>query len=128
MVSVPLLKPELYGTDPAGNVVLHGGKCRCGHVFFPYQAFGCEQCGAYREALERVDLVGSGSLIASAQVHLHADERRPAPFIVGTVALDDGPVVRTVLTGSLQAPARVRAVLEPAGDVLDLRFAPEIPR
>ena len=125
-----LLKPELYGSDPAGNVVLRGGKCRCGYVFFPFQEFGCERCGASGDALAAMDLAGTGRLIASSQVHLHADSSRPAPFVIGTIALDDGPVIRTLLTGAAQPPARVHAVLQPAGeaDMLDLRFAPESPR
>lgn len=130
-LSTSLLKPELYGHDHAGNVVLRGGKCRCGYVFFPWQDFGCEQCGVSGDALVAMDLAGAGELIASSQVHLHADESRPVPFVVGTIALDDGPVIRTLLTCDAHAPARMRAVLEPVstgGHVLDLRFAPESSR
>jgi len=70
-------------------------------------------------------------------VHRHHDPNRPTPFVVGTVALDDGPVVRTLLVGAdgsplVEAPTadagRVEAMLVPVskksdgGEVLDLRF------
>ncbi len=120
----PLLKPTLYARDPAGNVVLLGGKCACGHVFFPFQTFGCERCGLVDP--QPWELAGVGRLVASAMVHLHADVSRPAPFTVGTVALDDGPVVRTLLTEPVPtAGSRVRAVLVPSGPALDLRFQAE---
>ena len=120
-----LLKPALYARHPAGSVVLLGGKCARGHVFFPFQSFGCERCGSTE--LQPVDLAGAGRLIASAVVHLHADPARPAPFTVGTVALDDGPVVRTLLTEPTPvAGGRVQAVLVSAsGSTLHLRFQAE---
>jgi len=123
-----LLKPTLYKRHPAGNIVLLGGKCARGHVFFPFQSFGCERCGSTE--LQAVDLAGAGRLVASALVHLHADPARPAPFTIGTVALDDGPVVRTLLTEPTPlAGGRVRAVLVPASGAseaaLDLRFQAE---
>lgn len=123
-----LLKPALYERDPAGNVVLLGGRCLSGHIFFPFQSFGCERCGSTE--LQPVDLAGAGRLVASARVHIHADPARPAPFTVGTVALDDGPVVRALLTEPMPAAGeRVRAVLVPvsgaSSPALDLRFRAE---
>ena len=98
------------------------------------QTYGCEQCGRTGEALQRVDISGRGRLLASAIVHTHQGERE-APFIVGTVQLADGPVVRTLLDYSvgaapLQPGQPMEAVLSPAGEsaegelLLDLRFVP----
>jgi uncharacterized protein len=131
-----LLKPALYRAEgtaavPAAPALL-GGVCRaCGHVFFPLQAYGCEKCGS-TELAPRA-LSGAGRLLASARVHLHAGKGREAPFTVVSVALDDGPVVRTLLAEGGPPPragARVAAVLAPApgpeGEPrLDLRFAAE---
>jgi uncharacterized OB-fold protein len=94
-----LLKPALYRTegsaaDPAHPALL-GGACGCGYVFFPMQAFGCERCG--RTDVKERALSGRGRLLASARVHLHAGKHRQAPFTVGSIALVDGPIVRTIL-------------------------------
>lgn len=127
---LPLLKPSLYARSDDAAPLLLGGRCGCGHVFFPMQTFGCERCGKFGDALQPFALQGRGTLRSAATVHLHADEKRPAPFVVGTIALDEGPVIRTLL---VDAPAdrdapgtRVAAVLIPVdtenGRALDLRF------
>jgi hypothetical protein len=130
------LKPGLYraeGTEAApGHPALLGGACAaCGHVFFPMQRYGCELCGS-RELQPRV-LSGAGRLLASARVHLHAGKGREAPFTVGSIQLDDGPIVRTLLVEDAPpaAPgARMATTLAAVTDAegaprLDLRFAPE---
>ncbi len=130
MATPTLLKPELYGADAhdGGTVVLHGGRCTCGHVFFPMQRYGCEKCGRDGDDLKPVALKGRGVLAASVTVHMHARPERKAPFTIGTVRLDEGPVVRAVLTGPVAdlVPGRlVVATLMPVGDAndaLDLRF------
>jgi len=98
-MATELLKPALYkseGTDrdPAHPALL-GGACGCGYVYFPMQSFGCERCGS-TDVKPRA-LAGHGKLIASARVHLHAGKHRQAPFTVGSIALADGPIVRTIL-------------------------------
>lgn len=94
-----LLKPALYQAEgveaDAAHPALLGGECRCGYVFFPLQRFGCERCGS--TDIKPRALAGHGRLIASAHVHLHAGKSRQAPFTVGTIALADGPIVRTLL-------------------------------
>jgi len=130
------LKPGLYsvaaidrdGAPPR----LKGGRCRCGHVFFPMQAYGCERCGSHGDALTPCELSASGTLLAEATVHLHADKNRPAPFTIVKVALDDGPVIRTLLaddsapvTPGQRMTGRLVAVgqSESGETVLDLRFS-----
>lgn len=131
-MSVALLKPALYrkdgsAADPAHPALL-GGACRCGYVFFPMQNFGCERCGATN--LEPRALTGRGKLIASARVHLHAGKHRQAPFTVGSIALEDGPIVRTILIDSERGFKPGDAVVTTLVEVpdaeghakLDLRF------
>jgi hypothetical protein len=132
----PLLKPGLYragGMAAApGRPALLGGVCAaCGYVFFPLQRYGCEKCGAV--AIEPRALAGAGRLLASARVHLHHGKGREAPFTVGAIRLDDGPIVRTLIEADgteLHPGARMATLLVPAVDAegaprLDLRFAPE---
>jgi uncharacterized OB-fold protein len=131
-----LLKPALYraeGTaEVAGRPALLGGACAsCGYVFFPLQTYGCEKCGS-TDLAPRV-LSGVGQLLASARVHLHAGKGREAPFTVGSIRLDDGPIVRTLIVedaGPLEVGSRMVTTLESVADAegsprLDLRFAPE---
>lgn len=111
---------------------LRGIRCRCGHRAFPPQHLGCEVCGAHGEALADVLLDGRGRLLTSATVHRHAAPHPPAPFTIVEVALDDGPVVRGLL--SAHAPAHLppgtelvtvlEAVQIGENRVRDLRFTP----
>jgi uncharacterized protein len=131
-----MLKPDLYG--PTGTAAvpdapsLRGGRCACGYVFFPMQAYGCERCGSGDDALQALALSGRGTLMASATVHLHADKGRPAPFTIGKIALEDGPVVRTLLVDAdagVPPGTEMIATLVPIGSaedggtIVDLRFA-----
>lgn len=135
MAAQQLLKPELYAADKSnvGAVVLRGGRCTCGHVFFPMQRYGCEKCGRAGADLQPVDLKGQGTLAASVTVHMHVRPERAAPFTVGTIKLDDGPVVRALLTKAvenLKPGCRVTATLaspDTSGGLLDLRFAAQEP-
>lgn len=136
-MTTPLLKPALYEGDSTGKeeaVRLKGGRCKaCGYAFFPLQRYGCEQCGAFGDALSPVPLDGIGTLLARVTVHLHGRPERTAPFVVGTVRLDDGPVVRTLLDALPEklppCGARMRAALSLVPDnstataARDLRFS-----
>jgi hypothetical protein len=135
MDQLTLLKPALYragGTAAVpGHPALLGGACACGYVFFPLQVYGCEKCGGV--SIEPRALSGAGTLLASARVHLHHGKGREAPFTVGAIRLDDGPIVRTLVEADgteLQPGTRMVTALTPVVDTegaprLDLRFAPE---
>jgi hypothetical protein len=95
------------------------------------QTYGCERCGSHGDALTPCLLSTSGTLLAEAVVHLHADKSRPAPFTVVKVALDDGPVVRSLLADDSRRVSPGRRMLaklvpvrhsETGETVLDLRF------
>ncbi len=135
MAPTKLLKSGLYsseaGTPSKAEPRLQGGRCRCGYVFFPMQTYGCERCGSHGDALTPCELSTHGTLLAEATVHLHADKNRPAPFTIVKVALDDGPVVRTLLAEGSTAVAPGQRVVgrlvpirqgESSETVLDLRF------
>ncbi|WP_442868376.1 Zn-ribbon domain-containing OB-fold protein [Bradyrhizobium sp. CCBAU 11445] len=143
-----LLKPELYAVVGTMSAPLHpslkGGRCMaCGFVFFPPQRYGCEVCGRSGDCLQSIALSGSGTLIASATVHMHSPGARPtkhgvkpleAPFTIGTIKLDDGPTIRTIIVDanepSLKPGQRVISKLVEVGSgacsILDLRFAPAL--
>jgi uncharacterized OB-fold protein len=124
-----LLKPDLYALEDDGNVILKGARCRCGYTFFPPQHYGCEKCGSTGAA--PATLRGRGKLVASAMVHIHSRPGREAPFVIGTIKLVDGPVVRALLAGSLDGlcpGTAMTAILtsissEDGKERLDLRFA-----
>lgn len=115
-------KPHLYTASPgdAAPPLLKGGAClRCGYVFHPLQSHGCERCGATGDALQPQLIEGKGELVASARVLMHADARRAPPFVVVSVKLDAGPVVRTLQarddTQSLPLGTRMQACLVEVG-------------
>jgi uncharacterized OB-fold protein len=129
-MTLPLLKPALYRASGTPDVPEHpallGGECRCGHVFFPWQTYGCERCGSDGDALTPRALGGRGVVEACAEVHLHAAPDREAPFTVAAVRLDDGPLVRTLVAqecvGTLVPGDTVVTTLVKAGGASDLRF------
>ena len=115
--------------DPPG---LRGGVCsNCGFVFFPFQTFGCEACGHFGADLQPRLLAGRGTVTATTVVHRHADPRRPAPFRVVELTLDDGPSVRGVAVDDVEISVgdRVHTTMLPdvaaEDELLALRFAPE---
>lgn len=82
----------------AGSV--EGSKCRqCGFAQVPRQPFGCQRCGARGDDLAAADFSAHGTLLQSVVVHLHPDRAIRTPYAVGTVLLDDGPVLRVPLSG-----------------------------
>ena len=122
-------KPELYALNPdsSEDVVLKGMRCECGHVAFPYQIYGCEQCGQ-TDTVAPVDLSARGIVTACVLVHMHFGDYPKSPFMVGTVKLDDGPMIRTYLHDMELAPGMSvvgRFIeMETADDsnVVDLQF------
>ena len=135
MLENKALKPQLYSEGLGGQhapiPVLHGGRCRCGYIFFPMQTYGCERCGRYGDALTPYALVARGTALAAATVHIHADKNRPAPFTIVKIALDDGPVIRTLLAEHSAAVSPGQHMIaklvpvrhsETSETLLDLRF------
>lgn len=78
---------------------LRGQKCRmCGRVAFPPNPYGCEKCGAPGDMLEDHALAGTGRIVAFATT---AHANRPdleVPYTVASIALDDGPVIRSLMS------------------------------
>ena len=73
-----------------------GIRCNdCNAVAFPFQPFGCENCGSSNVAQSRFD--GQGRVITTARVHFHADPNLPAPFTIASVLLDCGAFVRGIV-------------------------------
>lgn len=142
-MSEELSHPDLYRSAGGDSVELLAMKCaRCGHVAFPRQRYGCEKCGAVGDALHDVELRSSGTLASYATVHMHQAKTIAAPFVIGEVALDDGPTLRATMVEvsdeAMQIGARVAGRLFPApgpADAattrLELRFClvhPQEPR
>ncbi|HEY0942570.1 MAG TPA: OB-fold domain-containing protein [Steroidobacter sp.] len=125
---------DLYveGTLPPS---LRGQRCRvCNAVTFPPNPYGCEQCGATGADLAEHALAGRGRLRAFATTFLPPRKDVPAPFTVASITLDDGPVVRALLTcptdESLRIGGAVQAVLveqqsSENGMQTQLRFEPK---
>lgn len=119
--------PELLGLASDGTPFLIGQRCRhCSRVAFPPDPYGCEACGALADQLEPMELRAAGAVRAVATVHRHHREVPPTPFTVAAIVLDDGPLLKAVLTeesAGAQVGDRVYGVTEPAHSPLPLRFA-----
>ena len=124
--------PTLY-KEAGGVPILFGSRCdTCGRASFPRQSFGCEACGGV--ALTPVEMAARGTLISFALVRKHMGADIEAPFALGEIRLDDGPVIRCTLADGLDqaqlcAGRTVTGILahnpKSSADVLELRFAPE---
>jgi uncharacterized OB-fold protein len=122
--------PGLYRVDRE-EPVLRGSRCAaCGRVAYPAVAIGCDVCGAGEDRLEPADLAATGVVHSFATVHLHRG-KPTAPFSVADVRLDDGPLIRGMVsaaTPALRVGARVAAtwavttVDDEANDVVEPAF------
>lgn len=126
----------MFSEDADGRVTLQGVACeKCQHLAFPEQHYGCEKCGATGSDLVPRALAAKGTLLAFATVNLHRGKDIDAPFVVGSIQLDDGPTVRCTLvekdesrlshgdhvTGKIVMNAKV----DPDSPVAELRFRRE---
>lgn len=95
MTTVPA-QPGLY--DPTKELPsLNGTHCAaCGTNYFPPITIGCERCGSTE--LSSATLAATGKVHAAATVHLHTGQDIKAPFTVAEIVLDDGPLIRGLLT------------------------------
>jgi hypothetical protein len=111
---------------------LIGSRCAaCQSTFFPPLGVGCEKCGADGDQLRETPIGAVGVLHSVATVHLHAGKDMEAPFTVGEIQLDDGPLIRAVMKDQVavdQIGARVSAEWvvantgEEGGDIVEPRF------
>lgn len=93
LYDLALQQPELHGTACA----------TCRSVFFPPITLGCEKCGAAPDQLQAMSLAAKGILHSIATVHMHAGKDIEAPFTIAEVQLDDGPLIRAVMSGAATA-------------------------
>jgi hypothetical protein len=119
---------QLFEEDSEGVITLAGMACsRCGHLAFPAQHYGCEKCGATGDDLCSKALEAKGKLLAFATVNLHYGKDIDAPYIVGSIELEDGPTVRCTLVeddeGALSHGAIMRGQI-----VLNSKADPNNPR
>jgi len=120
---------QLYDVDGESPVLL-GTRCRsCDSVFFPTLGLGCEVCGSAQ--LEAMAIEPVGTLHSVATVHLHQGHDIEAPFAIGEIQLDAGPLIRATMTDLVppeQIGARVNArwftmrIDDDGNDVVEPRF------
>jgi uncharacterized OB-fold protein len=94
------VQSPLFSAEPGKPPALRGRRCTaCGYVFFPPHDFGCDACGELPERVQPMVIEGAGVLRSVAVVHRHGGSTIEAPFNVGEIALDAGPLLRAVLVG-----------------------------
>ena len=91
--------------DTAGDrPVLQGTRCAsCHTTFFPALPLGCEVCGSTQ--LEPIALEATGVLHSVATVHLYQGHDIEAPFAVGEIQLDAGPLIRATMAEVVERDA-----------------------
>ena len=96
-------------TKEAGGLPsLRGRRCEgCGAVLFPPQDYGCDRCGGAPDHLKPVELKGKGTLKSFATVHQHPSPSIKTPFVIGTVQLDEGPVIEAVVVSKADSELAV---------------------
>jgi uncharacterized protein len=84
---------DLYEAEGAEPSLIASRCSSCGRVAFPAMTIGCDVCGGHSELLERMTISASGVLYSVATVHSHQGDRA-APFTIGEILLDAGPLIR----------------------------------
>lgn len=131
------LRPSVFSlqgtTELPDHPSLKGCRCKCGYVFFPRQHYGCEMCGATEGDIEDIELNGKGQLRAFTKVHRSHLKNHKAPYYVGTIVLDAGCEIRSLIDVTdeslLSVGQTVYSTLtvvahEEGKKVVDLRFTP----
>ncbi|MBY8863398.1 hypothetical protein K7711_43505 [Nocardia sp. CA2R105] len=122
-------EPALYSVDDAGKPTLLGARDTAGNVTFPYQTFGSEHTGDHGPDLTQVGFAGTGTVLATTKVFGHPAQDRDSAFTVASIVLDEGPMIRGVLSAGTAAHIgdKVRAITCPVTrdgtEVAELRFA-----
>jgi hypothetical protein len=84
--------------------VLEGSRCAsCHTTFFPALSLGCEVCGSTQ--LVPIALEATGVLHSVATVHLYQGHDIEAPFAVGEIQLDGGPLIRGTMAEVVERDA-----------------------
>lgn len=97
--------PGLYDVEAEVPSLL-GSRCgECGTTFFPSLSIGCEVCGAPESSLAPLALDAAGVLHSVATVHLHQGHDIEAPFAIGEIELDGGPLIRATMREPLHIDA-----------------------
>lgn len=106
------------------SALISGVRCRrCGRVAVPMQRFGCEQCGASGTDLDEIALTGRGRVLAAVVVHEHPQPEVSTPVVIGSVVLDEGPLVRALLVGPVPSEGWAgHTVTAAAGEITPLVF------
>lgn len=106
------------------RVSIHASRCgQCDLVAFPPERYGCERCGAPPSEHHAVSLGTDGEVLARATVHRHHRPDPPTPFTVIEILLDDGPALKALYVGEVDAAIGARVTGTVAGDRLAFRPA-----
>ena len=128
MASQETQPTSLFHENADGVITLAGMACaRCGHLAFPAQHYGCEKCGATGDDLKSKALGARGPLLAFATVNLHYGKDIDAPYIVGSIELEDGPTIRCTLVEDNEGALEHGAVMK-GQIVLNSKVDPDNPR
>ena len=88
----------------ADRPVLQGTRCAsCNTTFFPALSLGCEVCGSTQ--LDAIVLEATGVLHSVATVHLYQGHDIEAPFAIGEIQLDAGPLIRATMAEVVERDA-----------------------
>jgi uncharacterized protein len=125
--------PGLYNLD-TNTPLLFGTRCdSCQGLFFPPLAIGCEICGAEANQLKPETIEAIGVLHSVATVHLHHGRGIEAPFAIGEIQLDAGPLIRatlgalvdvTAIGSRMQAEWLTVGTADDGSDLTEPRFVP----
>ena len=90
---------------------------KCG-AFQHYPRALCSHCGAGPKSLSFVDSAGVGTLLSYTVVHRSPHPQLDVPYTVALVALDEGPIMLSLLEGCDEPVCALRVSLDwrPVGD------------
>lgn len=131
-MSIASAEPALYEVDDEGVPTLYAMTDSTGYVTYPFQHLGSQKTGEFGDQVSRTKLRGTGTVTALATVNFHQNPEIEVPYVVASIVLDEGPMVRAVVAPGTEPSigTRVRAtttrVARKETELAELRFAPVV--
>jgi uncharacterized OB-fold protein len=88
---------------------------RDGLLNFPPDEFGCRNCGSRGDDLEAISVAAKGIVLDTVTIHRHRGQGPTAPFIIASIQVNDGLIIRALADPGTARGDHVRGRIHSSG-------------